>query len=102
MAEAANPDGIIAIVLIIASAIAIIFWYRGRKLEKQITELKAGRFPTTRRHKLLVALGLRKKKYKPPHGTFRKGDVNIRVYRTCGKRRNKKGCNSFDKKRRKN
>jgi len=88
--QIASQDGLMIIILIIALIVAAIFWYRGRKLKKEVKELKAGKIKTTRWHKLLVALGFRKD-YKPPHGGFGKGDVNIRVYRTCkGKLKRKK------------
>lgn len=77
-----DVNSILAIILIAVVVLAFILWYKGRKLKKEVAELKRGRIKTGRWHKLLVALGLRKKE-KPPHAGFKKGDINIRVYRTC-------------------
>lgn len=85
MEQAADPDMMLLLVLLALLVLTAILWIRNRRQKKQIKELKEGRWPSTRWHKLLVALGIRKK-YKPPHGGFKKGDVNIKVYRTCKKR----------------
>jgi hypothetical protein len=84
--EIVSADGLLTVMLLVFAFIAFILWYRGRKLKKEIQELKRGKSKTSRWHKLLVALSLRKKE-KPPHAGFKKGDINIRVYRTCKKKR---------------
>lgn len=81
-----DTDTILTILLIFFVILAGILWYRGRNIKKQVTELKKGRVKTSRTHKLLVALGMRKKE-KLPHGEFKKGDINIKVYRSCKKRK---------------
>jgi hypothetical protein len=81
---AGQGDIMLMIILLVCIALALILWLRNRSMKKQLKELKKGRWPSSRWHKLLVALGFRKE-YKPPHGEHKKGDVNIRVYRRCKK-----------------
>ena len=73
------------LILIIVGIVLIILLYRERKLTKQIKELKSGYLRRTRIGRILEALHLRKPPEKPPHGAFKKGDVNVRIYgrRTC-------------------
>jgi hypothetical protein len=84
-----DTETLLTLTLIFFVILAVILWYRGRNLKKQVKELKKGRVKTSRWHKLLVALRLRKKE-KLPHGQFKKGDINIKVYRTCKKARKKR------------
>jgi hypothetical protein len=73
-------NGQLTIILAIFGILLGILLYREHRLKTQIKELKSGYYRRTRIGRILEALHLRKPPAKPPHGAFKKGDVNIRIY----------------------
>ena len=71
---------LLLMLLVLGCLLALVFmWIRNRRLKKQVKKIKQGKIPLSLRDKILIALRL-KKKPKQPHGGFKTGDVNIRVW----------------------
>jgi len=77
--DAAITNMMLMLLLIGAVILMIVMWRRNRKMKHQVKELKKGKNPLSMFDKFLIALGL-KKPPRPPHGGFKKGDVNVRVW----------------------
>ena len=71
---------ILLIALLTTMALAIIQWIRGRTLKKKIKILEKGKMPISRRERLLIALGLKKRPQKKQKN-YKQGDISIRVFK---------------------
>jgi hypothetical protein len=77
---ASSPaDILLVLLLIVCVVVLVIMWIKNRRLKKNIKKLKQGKNPLSLVDKILVALKI-KEPPRPPHGGFKEGDVNIRVW----------------------
>lgn len=77
--EAGATNLLLMLVLIVCIVLLLIIWIRNRRLKKHVEKLRKGKHPLSFLDKVLIALKL-KKPPRPPHGGFKSGDVNIRVW----------------------
>jgi hypothetical protein len=77
--EAAITNLILTLLLLLCIGTLLTLWLKNRRLKKKVKKLRQGTYPLSLLDKILIALRL-KVPPRPPHGGFKKGDVNIRVW----------------------